>query len=175
MASANFPVGLGGDGSIVTDDDNPTTGLKAGGHRTRFVSALMNCVAIVQTAVTAAATIATAISIGATTQANSTDSRSIAIASRSFTIETGKQFSVGQWVIVASKANPVNQMIGVVTAHNTATGALTVNVQVIGGSGTFADWSVSLTPPGGALSAYPDYPTLVANLKGQAIAFALTL
>jgi hypothetical protein len=36
-------------------------------------------------------------------------------------------------------------MSGVITAHNSGTGALTVNVLAINGSGTFAAWTVSLT------------------------------
>lgn len=44
MASVTFPVALGGDGSTVTDDASPTTGLANGGHRTRFVPSLSQLV-----------------------------------------------------------------------------------------------------------------------------------
>lgn len=46
MESVTFPVGLGGDGSTVTDDRDPTTGLRGGGYRTRFVPALSQTVAV---------------------------------------------------------------------------------------------------------------------------------
>lgn len=46
MGSVTFPPELGGDGSTVTDDANPTTGLAQGGHRTRFVPALAQVVAV---------------------------------------------------------------------------------------------------------------------------------
>lgn len=46
----------------------------------------------------------------------------------------------GQTLEVRSRANPANKMIGVVTG---AIGtALTINVTSVGGSGTFADWSI---------------------------------
>lgn len=46
MSSVTFNTSVGGDGTTVTDDSNPTTGLAAGGHRYRFVPALSNVVAI---------------------------------------------------------------------------------------------------------------------------------
>lgn len=46
MASVYFNPAVGGDGTTVTDDTNPTTGLAAGGHRLRFVPALAQSVAI---------------------------------------------------------------------------------------------------------------------------------
>lgn len=39
MSSVTFHTVVGGDGSTVTDDSNPATGLDAGGHRVRFVPA----------------------------------------------------------------------------------------------------------------------------------------
>lgn len=46
MSSVTFPVAIGGDGSTVTDDDNPTTGLRNGGWRTRFIPCFTNLVDI---------------------------------------------------------------------------------------------------------------------------------
>lgn len=54
MASVTFPPALGGDGSTVTDDDNPNTGLGNDGHRVRFVPALRQTVVMTGTAVQAA-------------------------------------------------------------------------------------------------------------------------
>lgn len=48
MASVTFPVSVGGDGSTVTDDSNASTGLANGGHRTRFVPALAQVVAVAE-------------------------------------------------------------------------------------------------------------------------------
>lgn len=46
----------------------------------------------------------------------------------------------GQTLEVRSRANPANKMIGVVTGALGTT--LTLNITSVGGSGTFADWSV---------------------------------
>lgn len=46
MSSVYFDPALGGDGSTVTDDADPSTGLAQGGHRTRFVPALAQTVAV---------------------------------------------------------------------------------------------------------------------------------
>ncbi len=46
MASVYFDPAVGGDGSTVTDDSNPSTGLAGGGHRARFVPALVQTVNI---------------------------------------------------------------------------------------------------------------------------------
>lgn len=71
-------------------------------------------------------------------------------ASRSLTIQTGKEISVGQFVNIASTASPGNYMAGQITAHDSGTGALTVNVVQIDGSGTFAAWTIALAANGNA-------------------------
>lgn len=75
MASVTFPPELGGSGITISDDDSPATGLDGGGHRTRFVPALQQTVAVaghvvaqVQTSVEKAAEATTQAGI-ATTQA----------------------------------------------------------------------------------------------------------
>lgn len=54
MSSAYFDPAVGGDGTTVTDDSNVTTGLANGGHRTRFVPALAQVVAVADNTVTKA-------------------------------------------------------------------------------------------------------------------------
>lgn len=80
-------------------------------------------------------------------RATSTTSVAIGTGSKSFTIETGKAFVVGQFVLVANTADPTKYMAGQVTAHNATTGALTINVPAgyTGGSGTLAAWTIGLT------------------------------
>ena len=46
--TVTFLESVGGDGSTVTGDANPTTGLANGGHRKRFVNALAQVVAVAQ-------------------------------------------------------------------------------------------------------------------------------
>ena len=94
------------------------------------------------------------------TNATSTTSLAIGTGSKTLTIQTGKAYAVGQTLVIASTASPANQMVGVITAHNSATGALTVNVTQVSGSGTFAAWTVALTASAAAgltTSSLTDY------------------
>ena len=140
MSSVTFLTTLGGDGSTVTDDSNASTGLANGGHRTRFVPALSQMVAI------ASVLQGRVLSLSDT----STSSVAIGIGSKSFTTAKFYTFAVGQFVVIASAASPANYMYGQVTAYTAGTGALTVNVVAVAGSGTFASWSISCAVPSGA-------------------------
>jgi hypothetical protein len=237
MTTVTFRNGL-----TISDDDNPTTGLKNGGHRLRFVPALVASVQVAAEAkdwankvnsivfdneysakeyatglLTATGGSAKAwatkvgsmvdgfdfsakdyavgsLSVGSAkawaiggvlpagnksareyaddalafrnsalnapgTLATSTTSNSITTGSKTFTIQTGKLFAVGAFVLIASAANVNNYMIGQVTSYNTVTGVLVVNVSTTNGTGTFADWSISLT----ALAALAGTAQLAAN------------
>lgn len=160
MASVTFSVSVGGDGSTVTDDSNTSTGLANGGHRTRFVPALAQVVAVASNTVTqatsalasansASASAATALTAPGTS-ATSASSLTIGTGSQSLTLaQTGKSFAVGQWVSISSSASPGTQwMLGAITAFTSGTGAMTVSVQAAGGSGTLSSWVVAAaTPP----------------------------
>lgn len=107
--------------------------------------------------------------------ATSTTSLSISTGSKSLTIEAGKSFAIGQPVLIASTAAPANWMHGQVTAYDSGTGALTVTVGTISGSGTVAAWSVSVTAV--VLAAAPSLTqrtitsadTLIASDQGKLI------
>ena len=191
MASVTFSVGVGGDGSTVTDDSNASTGLANGGHRTRFVPALAQVVAVAGHVVTkageadsdasaaavsqtAAATSASnalasenaAASIAAGVLATSTTSLTVGTGSKSLTVQTGKQFASGQFCTIASVADPANYMWGQVTGYTSGTGALIVNVTTTGGSGTIASWNVSVSGSRGATG--PTGPSGVSNVRYSA-------
>lgn len=70
----------------------------------------------------------------------STNSMSLTTGSKSFTIQTGLTFTVGQTVKVGHNAG--KYMTGTVTAFNSGTGAMTVNVTSVVGTGTQQSWSV---------------------------------
>ena len=95
----------------------------------------------------AAATSATTAVNAPGTNATSTTSLTVGTGSKSLTIQTGKSIVVGMSLKIASTASPGNWMAGDVTAYNSGTGALTVNSVLTAGSGTVADWTVSLTAP----------------------------
>ena len=46
MSSVYFDPAVGGDGTTITDDSDPSTGLANGGHRTRYVPSLANIVSV---------------------------------------------------------------------------------------------------------------------------------
>jgi len=107
--------------------------------------------------------------------ATSTSSLTIGTGSKSLTIETGKGFTVGQPVLIASTAAPANYMNGQVTAYDAVNGAMTVNVTNIGGSGTVASWTVSVsavvlaTAPSLAQRTITSADTLVSSDQGKLI------
>jgi hypothetical protein len=156
--SVTFPTNLGGDGSTVTDDDNASTGLGNGGHRTRFVPAMGQVVAVANTLTQRLAA------------TSDTSSSSVAIASgtKSFTTAKFYEWVVGMYVLAASTASPTNLMYGQVTAYNSSTGALDVNVLAVGGSGTYSDWTISLSGP-------PNLSTLPAIISVNSSSDALRI
>lgn len=114
------------------------------------------------------------------TSATSTTSLTIGAGSQTLAIQTGKSIVVGMSVKVASTATPTNWMFGDVTAYNSGTGSLTVNVTATNGSGTASAWTVSLAGqrgPAGAdgqsalttRSARTSNTMLVAANKGEII------
>lgn len=133
--SVTFPTNLGGDGSTVTDDDNATTGLGNGGHRTRFVPAMGQVVAVAN------------VLTQRITANSDTSSTSVAIGTgnKTFTTAGFYEWAVGMWVTITSGANPANYMFGQVTSYNTSTEALVVDVDSVGGSGTLSDWTIALS------------------------------
>lgn len=140
---------VGGDGSTTTDDNDPSTGLGNDGFRARLLKMFSNIVAIANVVATKAA----AVLNSPATAADSTTSLLIGTGSKTFTLTVaGKSIYVGQRVVCASKANPLNQMLGYVTTAPGAGSTLVVNVDQINGSGTFADWTISLSASAGVSS-----------------------
>lgn len=108
------------------------------------------------------------------TNATSATSDTIATGSTTITIQTGKSIVVGMTVKMASTASPTNWMHGDVTAYNSGTGSLTVNVSAISGSGTFAAWTVSLSAPGTQLPAQTGNAGKFLTTNGTSTAWADT-
>lgn len=92
--------------------------------------------------------ISSAVNFNGTSVSNVT----IGMGAKTFTIQTGKAFQIGQTVKVASTATPTNYVEGPVTGYNAANGQLDLNVITVGGSGTFTAWTASLAVSAGALS-----------------------
>jgi len=101
-------------------------------------------------AAASAASAASAV-LSAGTSATSTTSNTIGTGSRSFNIQTGKHFAIGQFVIAARTSAPTNFMFGQVTAHDNEAGTLTIDSQGSAGAGTFTDWTIALSGPSGSV------------------------
>lgn len=98
---------------------------------------------------TAAAASATAAAGGAAAQGTSTTSLAVGTGTKNLTIQTGKAFVAGMFVVIGRTSNAAHSwMAGQVTSYTSGTGALVVEVAQIGDTtGTFTDWTVSLTAP----------------------------
>ena len=93
--------------------------------------------------------------------ATSTTSVAIGTGSKTFTIESGKQFAAGMFVSVISTASSAKYMHGAVTSYSGTT--LVVNVTDTGGSGTIASWAVGLSGSQGPATALPASFTLTPS------------
>lgn len=151
MASVTFSTLVGGDGSTVSDGIDPTTGLANGGHRTRFVPALAQIVAIAQVVLqnVAIAVDAAASALGgASTSATSPTTAAIPSigATLSITTQTGKGFIGGMRLVAADHAGPTTKAVyGRVQSYNTGTGALVILADDVIGSGSVANWDISVS------------------------------
>lgn len=127
----------------------------------------------------AAASAATATNAPGTS-ATSTTSLAIGTGTKALTVQTGKAFVVGQWVTVTSTATPANWMHGQITAYTSGTGALTVNVSAVGGSGTYAAWTIALSAPSQSsaallsTSSYAD-PAWLTSLSASKLTGTVTI
>lgn len=81
--------------------------------------------------------------------ATSTTSMTVGTGSKAFTLaQTGKSFVVGQWVMINATTTPTtNWMLGAITAFNSGTGAITVDVTTANGSLTGTSWVVTQSGP----------------------------
>ncbi|GEM_PF-6722841 len=108
---------------------------------TQLLSYLNSALAAQNAAQAAAAASATS----ASTQGMSTTSLTIGLGTQSPTIQASKNFTPGMPVRIADQAAPTaNYMDGVVSAYNSSTGAMTVTVTSVSGSGTKTAWNVFL-------------------------------
>ena len=128
-------------------------------------------IAVSQANAAAASAAAAALSAAALV-ATSTTSLLIAVASKTFTTQTGKQFTAGQFISAVSAANNANYMHGQVTSYSATT--LVVNVTDIGGSGTLGDWNLSVSGSQGSAGASGGSGVPVATATGTVNAITAT-
>lgn len=101
-------------------------------------------------------------------QSTSTTSLAIGAGTKIFTVDAGKSFNVGSFVLAVSQANPANFMFGTITTYTNVT--LTTDITLIGGSGTLADWLVTISGARGATGATGAAGTSGNNLGKVSVA-----
>lgn len=154
MTAVVFSTTVGGDGSQFHDGEG-AGGMANGGYLDNFFPLLVQYLAVAAFMVTKAQAASDAAASAANapgTNATTSTSLSIGTGNKSFTLnQLNKAFSFGQTVVVASNANPANNMVGIITAFTPSTGAMTISVAsgATSGSGTFSDWTVALSATGG--------------------------
>lgn len=99
-------------------------------------------------AVASAASAASAAAMAGAFAGTSTSSVAIGLGNKSFTTQTGEQYTAGIYMTAVSAANNGNFVYGQVVSYSGST--LVINVQATGGSGTYADWNLSLAGVRGA-------------------------
>ena len=136
-------------GNTYSDDGSTPKDMLNGGHRNWFFPLVQDIVATADDVATdasnAAISAASASAVATAMKGTSTTSLSIGTGSKTLTTQTSKQFTVGNFLTVARTSEPTKLMHGVVTAYNSGTGSLTVNVTTIAGTGTYTDWSIAVS------------------------------
>jgi hypothetical protein len=143
MSSVTFSTTVGGDGSTVTDDANATTGLDGGGHRTRFVPALAQVVAVAANTVTvagqAAGSLAQAQSAANAAAASATTAAgSATAAATSATSAASAATTAATQAAAATTAAVTTAMTGYVTAASTSATASATSATASANSATAA-------------------------------------
>ncbi len=131
-------------------------GMAGYGHRIAFFRLVADLLTVgqetvnksadaVAAAATAAASAASAVNAPSTSATHTGGNVAIGTGAKAFTIQTGKAYVAGQWLIGASQANPANYMVGQITSYTSGSGALALNVTQVAGAGSFSDWIFSVT------------------------------
>jgi len=102
-----------------------------------FIAALVNFVTQVNI-------VARAFNFNSTNSTSAT-SLTIGIGAQSLTVDASKSYLPGQTIKIARTSDGTKWMLGDVISYNSGTGALAVTVSKIQGSGTFTDWTITLS------------------------------
>lgn len=81
-------------------------------------------------------------------KASSTTSLTPGAGNKTFTIETGRSFVAGMYLVATSSGAPSNKMSGYVVSYDSATGVLVLAVDTVSGSTARADWVIGVAAPG---------------------------
>lgn len=145
-------------GSASTASTAATTASSAATTASTSATSATASASTASTAATSASSSATsaaasAIAAAAGASGTSVTSNTIGTGSKSFTTQAGRNFTPGQFIVIVDNANDANYIHGQVTSYNSGTGALVVDSQDTGGSGTIASWNISISGPAGPAGA----------------------
>ena len=113
-----------------------------------------------------AASAASAAAIAGAFVGTSTTSWTPAIETKAFGTQTGEQYTAGTFLSVVSASTPSAWGVGQCVSYSGST--LTMDIQVISGSGSHTDWNISLTGTRGATGPAG------AGVTPQSVGFTLT-
>lgn len=147
-------------GNAYSDDGSSARDMNGGGHRTWLLPMIGDAMVGINGADDAAAAAAVSAALAASNSAGwtstSTTSLTIGTGSKSLTVAPGRQFVAGAFVqVMRTSAPTTTYMMAQVTSYNSGTGALVVAVSNITGSGTYTDWTVTLSGKQGADATLP--------------------
>lgn len=148
-------------GNAYSDDGTQSRDMRFGGHQQWLLPMLQDAMTEVEAATdaavsadssadAAAASAVSAANYAAGLNATSTSANDIGTGSKTWTTQTGKQFGVGGYVQIIRQSDTTMWMIGQVTAYNTGTGSITVNVEDSNGSGNYSGWDIRVSGKRGA-------------------------
>lgn len=148
MAQVTYPPEVGGDGTTISDDANPSTGLGGGGHRTRFIKALQQLVAVAQFVVTKAQeTAAYALNVLQSPATNATCASTITLAASgtfSFDLDQNdKAYMPGMPLTFALQSDLTKQMSVRLDTFTPSTGVGTATISsATATGGSYSGWNV---------------------------------
>ena len=189
--SVTFLTSVGGDGSTVTDDRNPTTGLANSGHRKRFVPALSQVVAVAAYVVDKAQDVAdtvplleSAIAAGASAEASAASAaeNAQAVADALASVSSGPVISInGQGGVITLKsvggqsllgAGDIEVDAGVSIFGDTTAYVSQVKTYTITNYNSFSTYSVSASS--GSVSIVGDSITFTAPSVAGSVTLTVT-
>jgi hypothetical protein len=117
----------------------------------------------------ASAAAASAAAAGQTLVGTSTTSMTVATGNQTFTTNAGKAWIPGQYAVIAYSGSVT--MSGLITAYDSTTGAMTVNVTTITGSGTYAAWNIGQAMSPTLANTYQGRQTFYGTASNEGAAF----